>query len=155
MATTLASSTGTSSRPSARPGPGDPTLGALVASASNDLSALVRDEIELAKTELKDDVKHAAVGAGMFGAAGVVGLLASVLLSFALVYVLVELDLPTWASFLIVGGAYLLLAGLLAFLGLRQVKRVKAPQHTISSAKETVGVLTGAGGGAGTGPPRR
>ncbi|RJK97674.1 phage holin family protein [Vallicoccus soli] len=145
MATTYGSST--PARSSARPGPDDPTLGALVASASRDLSALVRDEIELAKTELKDDVKHAGVGAGMFAVAGVVALLASVLLSFCLVYVLVELGLPTWASFLVVGGVYLLVAGAVAFVGLRQVKQVKAPERTLRSSKETVAVLKGAGRG--------
>ena len=124
----------------------EPTLGALVASASRDLSALVRAEVELTKAEIRDDVAHAAKGAGMFGAAGLLGLLASVLLSFAVVYALVELvELDPWLAFLIVGVAYLLVAGLLAFIGLRQVKRVRPPERAIASAKETVAVLKAAG----------
>ena len=144
MSHTAAGTTG-SSTAYAPPGE-EPTLGALVASASRDLSALVRAEMELTKAEIRDDVAHAAKGAGMFGAAGLLGLLASVLLSFAVVYALVELvELDPWLAFLIVGVAYLLVAGLLAFIGLRQVKRVRPPERAIASAKETVAVLKAAG----------
>jgi hypothetical protein len=144
MSHTAAGTTG-SSTAYAPPGE-EPTLGALVASASRDLSALVRAEMELTKAEIRDDVAHAAKGAGMFGAAGLLGLLASVLLSFAVVYALVELvELDPWLAFLIVGVAYLLVAGLLAFIGLRQVKRVRPPERAIASTKETVAALKAAG----------
>ena len=141
MATTPAHYASTS----ARPGPDEPTLGALVASASRDVSALVRDEIELLKTEVTDDVKHAAVSVGMFAVAAVVGVLASIVLSFALAYGLDAAWLSTWLAFLVVGVLYLLLAGLLALIGLRQVKRVKAPTQAVESTKQTVAVLKGAG----------
>jgi Putative Actinobacterial Holin-X, holin superfamily III len=122
----------------------EPTLGALVASASRDLSALVRSEIDLAKAEIKDDVSHAVKGGGMFGAAAFLGLLATILLSFALAYALFALGLSRWLSFLVVGILYLAVAGVLAFLGLKQVKQVKPPQEAIQSTKETVEVLKGA-----------
>ena len=141
MATTPAPHASTS----ARPGPDEPTLGALVASASRDVSALVRDEIELAKTEVKDDVKHAAISAGMFGVAAFVGVLASILLSFGLAYGLDAAWLSTWLAFLVVGVVYLLLAGVLALVGVRQVKQVKAPTQAVESTKQTVAVLKGAG----------
>ena len=122
----------------------EPTLAALVTSASRDLSALVRDEVELAKAEIKDDVRHAGVGMGMFVGAAVLAFLASIVLSFAIAYALFALGLDRWLAFLIVGVVYLLVAGLLGFLGSKQVKRVKPPQETIDSTKRTVTVLKGA-----------
>lgn len=126
----------------------EPTLGRLFADATRDLSTLVRDEVALAKTELSDDVKAAARGSGMFAAAAVLGLLALVMLSFALAYALFGLGLPRGWSFLIVGLLYVLIAGALAFVGLRQVKKVKAPERTIETTKQTVAVLKGGSGAA-------
>jgi Putative Actinobacterial Holin-X, holin superfamily III len=121
----------------------EPTLGALVASASRDLSTLIRSEMDLAKAEIKDDVAAAAKGGAMFGAAGFLGLLASIVLSFALAYG-IDTWLATWLAFLIVGAAYLLLAGLLALVGKRQFGRLQPPKRTINSTKKTVEVLKGA-----------
>ena len=118
-------------------------LGKLLADATRDVSTLVHDEIELAKTELRDDAKAAARGSVMFVVAAVLGLLAVVMLSFALAYALFGLGLPRGWSFLIVGLLYVLGAGALAFVGLRQVKKVKPPQRTIETSKETVAVLKG------------
>ncbi|MGN6334101.1 MAG: phage holin family protein [Motilibacteraceae bacterium] len=119
----------------------EPSIGQLVTSLSRDLSTLVRSEIELAKAELRDDVKRAGVGGGMFGAAGYLALLASIVLTIALAYGISALGLaPGWA-FLIVGGAYLLLAGLLAMIGLRSVKKVSPPEQTIATTKRTIAVL--------------
>ena len=121
----------------------EPTLGQLVASASRDLTALVHHEIELAKAEIREDVKHGAKGGAMFGAAGYLALLASVLLSIAAAYGLVALGLaPGWA-FLIVGAVYLLIAGVLALVGKKQVSRVKPPERTIRTTKESVSALKG------------
>jgi membrane protein implicated in regulation of membrane protease activity len=120
----------------------EPTLGQLVASASRDLSLLVRSEIELAKAEVRVDVKNAIKGGGMFGAAAFLGLLAVILLSIAAAYGLTALGLhPAWA-FLIIAGAYLLVAGILALVGLRAVKKVGPPERTIRTAKESVAAIT-------------
>ena len=119
----------------------EPSLGTLLADATRDVSTLVHDEIELAKTELRDDVKAAARGSGMFVVAGVLGLLAIIMLSFALAYALFGLGLPRGWSFLIVGLLYVLVAGALGYLGLRQVKKVRPPERTIETSKETVAVL--------------
>ena len=122
-------------------GAGQASLGELVASASRDLSTLVRDEIELAKTELKGEVKSAATGGGMFGAAGFLALLATVMLSITLAFLFIALGLaPGWA-FLIVGVLYLLVAGLLAFIGIKAVKKVGPPERTIRSTKDTIATL--------------
>jgi putative superfamily III holin-X len=120
----------------------EPTLGQLVASASRDLSLLVRSEIELAKSEVRVDLRNAAMGGGMFGAAGFLGLLAAILLSIAAAYGLTALGLHPGFAFLIVAGAYLLVAGILALVGLRAVKKVGPPERTIRTARESVSAIT-------------
>ena len=125
----------------------EPSLGTLVASATKDLSFLVRSEIELAKHEIKDEAKHAIAGSGMFGVAGYFGLLASILLVIAAAYGIASLGLaPGWA-FLIVAGVLLLLAGILALVGKGQVSKIGAPERTIRTTKESVATLKGAGRG--------
>ena len=119
----------------------EPTLGALFADASRDLSTLLQSEIELAKTELRRDVKNGALGGAMFGAAGFLAVLAVILLSIAVAYGLVAAGLhPGWA-FLIVGGAYLLLAALLGLVGKKKVAKVGPPERAIRASKETAAFL--------------
>ena len=137
------------SKPVVQPGqePSEPSLGALVASATKDLSSLVRSEIELAKHELKDEAKHAIAGSGMFGAAAFLGLLATVLLTIAAAYGLTALGLhPAWA-FLIVAVVLLLVAGVLALIGKKQVSKISAPERTIRTTKESVATLKGSAKG--------
>ena len=69
------------------------SLGALFADASRDLSKLVHDEIELAKAEIRREVKNGATGGAMFGAAAFVAVLAVILVSIAAAYGLVALGL--------------------------------------------------------------
>ncbi len=126
-------------------GSSERSLGQLFSDASRDLTALVHSEIALAKSELRDDVKAAAKGGGMFGAAGFLGVVAFVLLSIAAAYGLVAAGLhPGWA-FLIVAAVYLLLAAILVFVGRKQVKRVGPPVRTIETTKESVAALKGSG----------
>lgn len=118
-----------------------PSLGELVATASAAASDLMRAEIALAKAELRSEVRKAALGGGMFAGAAVFGLFAFLLLSFAAAYGIAVSDLPTWAGFGILGGGYLLLAGILAGVGLRSVLRIKAPERTVRATKDTVATL--------------
>lgn len=123
------------------PGTPDETLGALFATASRDLSALVHSEVELAKAELRADVKNGAAGAAMFGAAAFLGVFALILLSIAAAYGLVAAGLhPAWA-FLIVAGAFLLIAGVLALVGKKAVGKVGPPERTIRTSKDTAAFL--------------
>jgi hypothetical protein len=117
------------------------SLGQLFAEASRDLSALVHDEIELAKAEIRRDVKNGVTGGAMFGAAAFVALLAVILLSIAAAYGLVAAGLhPGWA-FLIVAGVYLLGTVLLVLMGKRTVSKVGPPERTIRTSKETAAFL--------------
>ena len=105
------------------------TPGALIATASRDLSTLVRSEIELAKAEIKADVKNGVTGGAMFGAAGFFGVLAVILLSVAAAYGLVALGLHPGLAFLAVAGFYLLLAVVLALVGKKAISKVGPPQR--------------------------
>ncbi len=133
-----------STRPDARPdvpSPEDPTIGKLVADASRDISSLLRNEIALAKSELKVSVKNGGTGLGLFGAAAFLGVMALIMLSVAFAYLLSMTGLHLAWCFLIVFGAYLLLAGLLAFVGVKKVKKVRAPERAIHQAQETTTIL--------------
>jgi len=121
----------------------DPTIGRLVSDASRDISSLITNEIKLAKSELQVSIKAGGLGIGLFAVAGFFALMALIMLSVAIAYFInwngQGLSLH-WA-FLIVFGFYLLLAALLAFVGLRKVKKVRAPQKAIAQAQETKQVL--------------
>jgi uncharacterized membrane protein YqjE len=121
----------------------DPTIGRLVSDASRDISSLITNEIKLAKSELQVSIKAGGLGIGLFAAAGFFALMSLIMLSVAIAYFInwngKGLSLH-WA-FLIVFGFYLLLAALLAFVGVRKVKKVRAPQKAIAQAQETRQVL--------------
>jgi hypothetical protein len=123
----------------------EPTVGQLVANASRDLSALIRSEIQLAQAEIKSSAQAAGVGAGMFGAAAFLGLLAIILLSISAAYGVSALGLHPALAFLIVAGAFLLIAGVLVFLGMRSLKKAKGPQRAIETSKESVETLKAIG----------
>ena len=117
------------------------TLGMLIANASRDLSALVQGEIALAKAELQLEVKNAATGGAMFGAAAYLGIVASILLFITLALFLTWLGLEAWVAFLIVTVLLLLVAGVLVLLGKKKVKKVGPPERTLRTSKDTVAFL--------------
>ncbi len=123
----------------------EPTIGKLVTDASRDISTLINKEIQLAKTELKVSVTNAGIGIGFFAAAGFLAVLAIIMLSVAIAYFINwnGHGLALHWAFLIVFGFYLLLGGLLAYLGLRKVKKVKAPEGAIRQGKEIPSALKG------------
>ncbi len=123
----------------------DPTIGRLVHDATRDISSLVQKEIQLAKSELKVSVKAGGTGIGLFVGAAFIAVLAIIMLSVSIAYFIhwngSGLSLH-WA-FLIVFAFYLLIAGLLAFLGIKSVKRVRAPERAIEQGKEIPRALKG------------
>ncbi len=128
-----------------QPSPEDPTIGKLVADATRDISTLVSKEIQLAKSELKVSVRAGGMGAALFAAAAFLLLLAVIMLSLAIVYLIhwngSGLSLH-WA-YLIVFALYVLLAGLLGWVGVKKVKQVKAPEKAIEQGKEIPRALKG------------
>jgi hypothetical protein len=120
----------------------EPTIGRLVADVSRDFSTLVRSEIELAKAELKVSVRAGGMGAGFLAVAGVIGLLALILLSIAFAYFLTMTGMHAAWAFLIVFAVYLLIAGILATVGVRKLKSVRAPERAISEAHKSSQLLS-------------
>jgi uncharacterized membrane protein len=117
---------------------GDASLAALVGQASKELSTLFRKEVELAKAELSGEIAQAGKGAGMFGGAGVVALYGVGFAMLAGMFGLGALMPLGWAA-LIVAGACLLVAGLLALTGKRAMRKVSPkPERTIRTLKEDV-----------------
>lgn len=122
------------------------TVGQLVVEATQDVSEIVRAEVALARAELAASAKNGAVAGGLFGAAGYLGLLASILLTIAAAYGIAALGLAVGWAFLIVAAVLLSLAGLLALIGRSRVSRLGPPERAIRSAKRTIAaVKPGAG----------
>jgi len=123
----------------------DPTIGRLVTDASRDISTLISKEIQLAKSELKVSVKTGGVSIAMFAAAGFLAVLAVIMLSVAIAYFIHWDDkgLELHWAFLIVFFFYLLLAGLLGFIGLKKIKKVGPPEKAIAQGKRIPSALKG------------
>lgn len=123
----------------------DPTIGRLVHDASRDISTLIQKEIQLAKSELKVSVQSGGIGIGLFAAAGFVAVLAVIMLSVAIAYFINWNGdgLALHWAFLIVFGFYLLVAGLLVFVGIRKLKQVRAPERAIDQGREIPKALKG------------
>ena len=119
----------------------EPTIGKLVVDASRDVSSLIQSEIALAKSELRVSMKAGGLSLALFAGAAFLGLLAIIMLSVAFAYLLSMTGLHLAWCYLIVFGAYLLVAGLLGFVGVRKIKQVKAPERAIEQAKETGALL--------------
>ncbi len=114
----------------------EPTIGKLVVDASRDVSTLIQSEIALAKSELKVSVRAGGLSLGLFAAAAFLGLLGVIMLSVAIAYFVHFTGLDLAWCFLIVFGAYVVLAGVLGLAGVRAVKKVKPPERAIEQAKE-------------------
>jgi hypothetical protein len=116
----------------------EPTIGKLVVDAFDDLGTLVRNIIELAKSELRISVRAGGMAIVLFLLAGFISLLAIIMASIAIAFFIqMASDLDLAWCFLIVFGGYLLLAALLGFIGYRKVRKVKAPERTIAQASDT------------------
>lgn len=116
----------------------DPSVGRLLVQLSEQSSRLVRDELALAQIEIKDTVKHAGVGVGLFSAAGVLALfgvgalVATAIIALALV-------LPLWLSALIVTLVLFVAAGVAGLLGRKQVQQASpTPERTIENVRRDV-----------------
>jgi hypothetical protein len=119
----------------------EPTIGKLVVDVSRDVSSLIHSEIALAKSELRVSVKAGGISIALFATAAFLGLLAIIMLSIALAYFVHMTGLDLAWCFLIVFGAYVLVAGLLGLVGVRKIKQVKAPERAIAQAKESKSLL--------------
>ena len=118
----------------------EPSVGALVQSAMADMSTLIRNEIELAKTEMTRSAKKAGVSIAMFVVAGVLLALAGIYF-FVTVAEAIALVLPQWAAFGIVTVCLVLVAGMAGLVGLRMLKKIEKPERTMESLRELPEVM--------------
>jgi MFS family permease len=120
-------------------GPREATAAELVKQLSEQTSRLVRQEVELAKTELAIKGKRAGIGAGMFGGAGLLGLYAvGALIAAAIAALATAVD--TWLAALIVGVVLAAAAGIVALTGKKKVQEAMppVPEDSVESVKEDV-----------------
>lgn len=119
----------------------DPTqasVGDLVSEVTRDLTTLVRQELELAKAEIKEEVAKAGKGAGLLGGAGFAGYLLLLFLSLALMFGLWAWMELGWAA-LIVAVLWGIVAAVLYARGRRSLREVNPkPERTIETMKEDV-----------------
>ncbi|GDY30728.1 phage holin family protein [Gandjariella thermophila] len=121
--------------------PGEQSIGELVRDATTHLSTLIRAEVELARSEIAGEFRKGLRGSVYFTIALAVLVFSSFFFFFAIAELLADLGLYRSASFGIVFGVMLLTAGLFALLGYRKVRRIRAPERTISSVRDTAAAL--------------
>ncbi len=112
------------------------SLGSLFSSLSSDMSKLMRQELNLAKVELREEAKQAGRGVGMLGGAAFAGWMAAIFLSMTLMWLLDKwMDLTLAA--LIVTLLWGIPAAVLALNGKKQLQQVNMkPEQTVESLKE-------------------
>jgi Flp pilus assembly protein protease CpaA len=117
----------------------DRPLPVLLRELGDEIATLIRQEIELAKTELAEKAKPAAVSVGMFGGTALFALGAFGALT-AFLIALIALALPVWASALIVTVVYGVVAGVLAMSGKKKMQEAAplVPEQTAQSVKEDI-----------------
>lgn len=147
MADTGATSVGstTSSTNNSTVGSTEPTTGELINRLTEQTTALVRSELQLAKTEMTEKAKHAGVGAGLFGGAGLIALYGVGALIATIILALVALGLAPWLAALIVTVVLFVIAGIAALVGKKQVSQATpaAPEKTIKNVKRDVETVKG------------
>jgi len=113
------------------------SLGELFSQLSSDLSTLFRKEVQLAKIEAKEEVNKVTKASASFGVAAVGGLLALIMLSFALAW-WIDQALNTAVSFLIVGVLWAIVAAVMLSAGRKKLKDVQVLPQTKETIKEDV-----------------
>jgi hypothetical protein len=126
-------------------GPGDSEdlrerpIGELLKQLSEETTRLVHQELELAKAELTQKGRQAGAGAGLFGAAGAIGLLAAAALTTCFILAL-DAVMPAWVAALLVAVVYGVIALVVVKQGQAKMKAAgpPVPEQTIETVKEDV-----------------
>lgn len=111
------------------------SLGELLGEVTRDLSTLMRQELDLAKAELKESAVESAKGAGMLGGAAYAASMMVMFLSLALWAALAYLIGWGWSG-LIVAVLWAVIAGILFAVGRSQMKKVKGVPQTVETLQE-------------------
>jgi uncharacterized membrane protein YqjE len=131
--------------PATRHAPGyrasEQSVGELVSLAAADVSQLLRCEIELAKLELKNDIRRVGIGGALLGVAAFIGCLVLVLLCIAFAFGLHALGIWTWAAFLIVAGVCVLIALGAVAIGYTKVRKLNGLSRTRRTVSDDLTLL--------------
>ena len=117
------------------------SVGDLVSVAIRDLTQLIKYQVDLAKVELRADMRRLGLSAGLLATAVFTGFLILVMLCFALAYGLQTLGVWDWASFLIVAGVCLVLAAVAVLIVYIKVQRMSGLRKTRESVQEDLALL--------------
>jgi hypothetical protein len=117
------------------------SLGELLAEVSRDLSTLMRQEVELAKAELKQSASRAGKGAGMFSGAGIAAIMALLFLSITVWWALGYLIGNAWSA-LVVAVIWGIVAAILAMVGKREIDQIRGMPKTVDSLKKIPDAVT-------------
>jgi uncharacterized membrane protein YqjE len=117
------------------------SVGDLVSVAIRDLTQLIKYQVDLAKVELRADMRRLGLSAGLLATAVFTGFLILVMLCFALAYGLQTLGVWDWASFLIVAGVCLVLAAVAVLIVYIKVQRISGLRKTRESVQEDLALL--------------
>jgi hypothetical protein len=119
------------------------SVGELLSDVTRDLSTLMRQEVELAKAEIKTEVAKVGKGAGMLGGAGFAGYMVALFLSIALWWGLSNSMDQGWAA-LIVAGIWAVIAAVLFVTGRSTLRTVHpTPERTVETVKQVPDALKG------------
>jgi uncharacterized membrane protein YqjE len=119
----------------------DQSLGSLVSLAVRDLMQLVRCEFDLAKIEIKGDLRRVGIGAALLVIAAFVGCLVLMVLAFAFAYGLNAAGIWLWAAFLIVAGTCVLLAALAALIAFTKVRKLTGLRQTRHTVQDDIALI--------------
>lgn len=111
------------------------SLGEILSEVSRDVSTLMRQELELAKAELRESGTRAGKAAGFLGGAGVAGHLVLTFLSLALMFALGELIGLGWAA-LVVAVIWAVVAAVLAAKGRKEMQAIRGMPATADTLKD-------------------
>jgi len=126
-----------------RPDVSETSVGALIGEVTNDLSTLMRQELDLAKAELKQEASKTGKAAGMLGGAGFAGYMVALFLSIALWWALANGMDEGWAA-LIVAAIWAVVAAVLFSIGRKRMRDVNPkPERTVETLKEVPDALKG------------
>ncbi|MGY1744102.1 phage holin family protein [Blastococcus sp. SYSU D00695] len=132
---------GTPMTPEGRPAVEGTSVGQLMGEVAKDLSTLMRQELELAKAEVKAEATKAGKGAGLMGAAGFAGYMVLLFLSIALWWAL-ENVMDAGLAALIVAVLWGVIGGIAFVMGRNQLKKVNPkPERTVDTLSQVPGAL--------------
>ena len=121
----------------------DQSIGDLVSEATRDISQLVRFELDLAKIELKEDVKRVAIGGALMAIGGFAACVILILLCFAYAYGLAAIGIwgGLWGAFLITAATVGALTLLAVFIGWMLIRRMTKLSKTRRSLADGMSLL--------------